>query len=919
MLLYVIFLAAASSVGLCLRAAPVAAQGAADPAAPAPAHLSITTIDGATYPQVRVTTAIVDTNGNPLASLAPDQVVVSEDGTQVLSSTLTVGTARVEPLSVLLVMDRSTTPGNWAALQAAASSFLEGLGAGDQAGLVVYGDDAELVQPLTADHKAVSTTLALVTPGGNLSALNLAVQTGLDSLMAAAPGGSRQAIVVLADRLDNTYVAGTAQGPAPDALVAAAEAGDIAIHMLGYGPNIGAAPPAAAGEQPDPDTLLTNPPVIAATGGRVTMAPNVAGVADSLAGALAALRQGLSIDFASQAAAGAEHTIAVSIPAAGLSATRTYTAAQVPVQVTITNLTDTQQVAGNVLTTLQMTATAPVSRVTFLLDGTTVITSIEGSAAGIIWDSRPGGQFIDKAGLHTFTVRVEDAAGNGGESSVRLDVVDPLTLQVRAPAGEIPVTATAAITVDLYSYFGNAQLDVLLGDRWLTTTLNPEPGLSVVFSAAGLAPTVYPISVRARDGQGNTVVDNSQTVAIVGPLAAPTPAAVRAAAQPRSERPASGGFMEQMGAWYAAAVASAAAAAAAFWAHITAMPLQQKIVAAVAAVTFFLIVILLWAFIKGRRKQSEVPQILPAASLHISNEGNVALPFRLRAENPEAVAGLRLTVNGSDLAELAAQAQAAAAAVALPASAVLALAPVSVPAAGQNGTPNGAQGGAQYGVNPADLNQKAAQAAAAGQQAAEKAQQAGAIAVMIGDLLRNIGRLLPQGLRGPVLNLSNAISTGSRTVSSAQAKAKQSQMMVNAAGQSAKSLSQATGISPGQAAAGNAADQQQAAAGQQAAASAPPGEAPSRAGNQPATTIVLSTAPDTGWQTTPPLDPGTSLRVDVQMNALVPARQDRQATLRLYWHPADEPVAEDGGQAAQSTIQVTVPGRDASKAARRAR
>ncbi len=206
---------------------------------PAPENTNIRTIvpsaNSDDFPHVDALLYALDANGLPVSGLSSADLVLVEDATLVSTDVTTLVGESGQPLQVALTLDRSTDPATWAAIQASATELIDQLGDADEAALIVFGDDVQVVQDFTTDHEGLRSALAATPAGGNFSALNLAVQEALDLMSDRNP--ARRSVVVIADRADNLAALEgvTTAIPSVDDLASAALSAGATLGIFGYG------------------------------------------------------------------------------------------------------------------------------------------------------------------------------------------------------------------------------------------------------------------------------------------------------------------------------------------------------------------------------------------------------------------------------------------------------------------------------------------------------------------------------------------------------------------------------------------------------------------------------------------------------------------------------------------------------------
>jgi len=141
---------------------------------------------------------LVTRGGAPVRGLGAADFELRDDGRlQALEPILEEET----PVDAILVLDLSGSVNGpkLDALKAAGRAFLDGLREGEQAALLAFHHEVQLLEPLTADLGAVRRALERASPRGS-TALADAVYS---ALRLREPGERRTAIVVFSDGIDN--------------------------------------------------------------------------------------------------------------------------------------------------------------------------------------------------------------------------------------------------------------------------------------------------------------------------------------------------------------------------------------------------------------------------------------------------------------------------------------------------------------------------------------------------------------------------------------------------------------------------------------------------------------------------------------------------------------------------------------------
>lgn len=180
---------------------PLLAIFAAAFAAKGEETVRITQIDTSQFPRVTFYVSVTDANGDPLA-VASSRFVITENGQEISPDQIT-GVGEVGSISTMLVMDVSGSmevEGKLDSAKAAAHEFVSRMRLQDQAGLISFNTQTEVVQGLTSNKEALDEAIDSLVADDDTAmydALMVAVQQ-LEGV------GGRKAIIVLTDGLDNS-------------------------------------------------------------------------------------------------------------------------------------------------------------------------------------------------------------------------------------------------------------------------------------------------------------------------------------------------------------------------------------------------------------------------------------------------------------------------------------------------------------------------------------------------------------------------------------------------------------------------------------------------------------------------------------------------------------------------------------------
>ncbi len=156
-------------------------------------------VDSSAYPQIDVYVTVEDVAGRPRRNLEREDFRLREEGVPVDLSGF--GGAGAEPVTSLLVIDQSLSmaeAGKIEGAREAAAAFVELMRPGDQAGVLVFNEEADLRQDFSDNHGELARTIARIRPTGG-TALYDAVVAGVE-LLQAVPG--RRLLLVLSDGQD---------------------------------------------------------------------------------------------------------------------------------------------------------------------------------------------------------------------------------------------------------------------------------------------------------------------------------------------------------------------------------------------------------------------------------------------------------------------------------------------------------------------------------------------------------------------------------------------------------------------------------------------------------------------------------------------------------------------------------------------
>src|SRR5438477_5771128 len=161
--------------------------------------INVTQVDPSDFPNVRIVASAVDAQGKPVKGLQASDLTLSESsrGQRIgvdLANTVT-------PIALVLVLDTSGSMAGkpFADAKAAMSSFVQSLGAKDQAAIVTFNTAVSIAQPLTADKAALSAAIDRAVAGGDTAIFD-ALSAAAD-VISPVPASSRRAIILPTDSI----------------------------------------------------------------------------------------------------------------------------------------------------------------------------------------------------------------------------------------------------------------------------------------------------------------------------------------------------------------------------------------------------------------------------------------------------------------------------------------------------------------------------------------------------------------------------------------------------------------------------------------------------------------------------------------------------------------------------------------------
>jgi len=194
-------------------------------------RVRITQVDNSNFPNVTVYVSATDANGDPVG-LNPESIQIHESGELMEPVNVQGGGAVVGgeaiPVTTMLVIDISGSMDKndkISAAKEAAKAYVNGIRAGDQAGLITYDTQVYTVQPLTSDVTALVNAIDSLQTGSDTAMYNALIEA--ENALEGVSG--RKAIIVMTDGMDNQ-----SSNTVDDVISGIGESG-LSISAIGFG------------------------------------------------------------------------------------------------------------------------------------------------------------------------------------------------------------------------------------------------------------------------------------------------------------------------------------------------------------------------------------------------------------------------------------------------------------------------------------------------------------------------------------------------------------------------------------------------------------------------------------------------------------------------------------------------------------
>jgi Ca-activated chloride channel homolog len=189
-------------------------------------QIRITQVDNSQFPKVTVYVSVTNAAGEPVG-VDPNEIQIHENG-QLMKADNVGGSGEIGALTTLLVVDVSGSMREANKLQGAkdaANAYVKQMRPGDQAGMLSFNTQVKYVQPVTADHAALTAAINSLDASSD-TAMYDALNQGTETLK-DVPG--RKAIIVLTDGLDNV------SKTTPEKVIQAIGPSGLSISTIGLG------------------------------------------------------------------------------------------------------------------------------------------------------------------------------------------------------------------------------------------------------------------------------------------------------------------------------------------------------------------------------------------------------------------------------------------------------------------------------------------------------------------------------------------------------------------------------------------------------------------------------------------------------------------------------------------------------------
>lgn len=469
-------------------------------------HVTIQRLETKDFPQVTAYVSVADEHGLALANIQPNELKLLEDG-KLLPLERLSALQRVEravPLYIAMAIDTSGSMHDRpiADAKTAASAFVDTLRADDRVALIRFDQGVTTTLDFSSDHAAIKraiTAIETLRPGTGATRLYKAAITAIEKT-SQGPVGQR-IVLILSDGHDTGPEMGMDLDLSPEVVIDRAQKASVALFTVAID----------RGKPGEGDFLTVLRNMSEATGG-LSYVVKGADTAD-LTGKFQAIGELLKWQYqvaytSTVPADNKSHTLGVQVrgqpnPPAEMA----FVAPRVPPTIRIAGLSAGQELIGNVTLSVEEARGADLSRVEFLLDGTS-LGEVTAPPFVFIWDSTTA-----QPGQHTLSVAAIDAAGNSGTYSVTVRVRDPLILTIVRPAEGAELASPYEVEVQVEHLAPLERIDYWVDIVPITSTTKEGPLRLNLHAFSGgthkLTVRVYDQAGRMREASVNFALPES--------------------------------------------------------------------------------------------------------------------------------------------------------------------------------------------------------------------------------------------------------------------------------------------------------------------------------------------------------------------------------------------------------------------------
>ena len=447
-------------------------------------RIAIDNVDSSGFPAVVIDLAVVDDLGVPLPQLTAADFQIFEDGRKVPAGSIVLEPDESQPIGLVFAVDLSTEIPDLEEIKSGLRTLISRMRAGDQALLLTFDDAVAVAQSLTSSQTELLAAVDRLSVAGNYTSLNRVTVEAINraELMTTV---KRRAVVIVTDSVENINSL-----PLAD-VSSRADQVDIPLYLFAYSPK---SQPVSAME---------------AYGLRIKAKPFVTDTATAARLRLLALgslfERGYRLRYTSTLPADAgEHTISLNLVGGGTVGSSTIgepvlsrvslVALPGTVDVTFPGLSDGQTVGGVVDLMPNISAPGPIRSIEYLVDGQSVVV-VPDAPYAYAWDTTGLVQ-----GSHVVGVRATDSAGNVGQASVTVRVVDPLLVSASIDKSQVYVGDEVIVTVQVEALAGVGAVDFLVDGQ--AQDRRTEPPFVFRLDSAAFAQGEHILTIQASDRNG---------------------------------------------------------------------------------------------------------------------------------------------------------------------------------------------------------------------------------------------------------------------------------------------------------------------------------------------------------------------------------------------------------------------------------